>query len=99
MTVRDPLVVTVRDPFTWRVRLILRLAGLGGEMELIKGVWAFLNGKKTAIGAALQLVADVAPLILPVLPVLGVPAATVVAITAKSTIAIGLAHKLLKWLR
>ena len=68
-------------------------------MELIKGAWAFLNGKKTAIGAALQLVADVAPLILPALPAFGVPAATVVAITAKSAIVLGLAHKLLKWLR
>jgi len=68
-------------------------------MDLIKGVWAFLNGRKTAIGAALQLVADVAPLILPALPAFGVPAATVVAITAKSAIVLGLAHKLLKWLR
>jgi len=67
-------------------------------MHTILAVWKWFDGKKTAFGAALQLFADVVPFVLAALPELGVPIATAAAITAKGAIALGLAHKVLKWL-
>lgn len=70
--------------------------------KVLSAVWTFLDGKKTAIGALLQLVADVLALVLAALPavapVLGWEAVTVVSVTAKIAMVLGLVHRAVKWL-
>jgi hypothetical protein len=72
-------------------------------MDKVLAVWSFLNGKKTAVGAFLTLIADMITMLLPqlgvVLGAFGVDAATValvVGILGKILIVIGLFHKLVK---
>ena len=69
--------------------------------KVLSAVWAFLDGKKTAIGAVLQLLADVLTLVVAALPtaapLLGLDTVTVLAISAKVAIVLGLLHKALKW--
>lgn len=61
-------------------------------------LWDWFNGKKTTIGAVLQVASDVAPVVLSALPAVGVPLAAALAISAKTMLVLGLAHKVLKFL-
>jgi hypothetical protein len=69
----------------------------GGTVNWLKSVWAWLNGKKTAIGATLELIEKVATFLPALLPAWGMDAAHVAGTVGAVTAAIGLLHKLYKW--
>jgi hypothetical protein len=87
----------------WHVKLGVRI--LGGKEMLAKllAAWEWVDGKKTAIGAALVLVSDLLGVLAlslgPVLEGFGLEAvavASVLAFVGKGAAAIGLVHKFFK---
>lgn len=83
-----------------KFRLLAKL--IGGDMpDVLLKLWAFFDGKKTAIAALLQLVADLLNIIIAALPAaapaIGLEAATALAIVAKLGMVLGLLHKVIKY--
>lgn len=69
-----------------------------GREVMFGKLWEFLNGKKTYIGIAITVLTALAAFLGVVLPVFGVDAVVVAQILGYITLAIGLLHKVAKWL-
>lgn len=70
---------------------------LGVSMGQLKGIWAFMNGKKTLVGAIIATVAYLAGAAGVLLPLYEVDAVVVGKVVGSLTFALGLLHKFYKF--
>lgn len=70
---------------------------LGVPKEMLTNVWTWLNGKKTAIGAVITVAADLTALAGVTLPAFGVSAVHVAQYVGYGTVAVGVLHKIYKF--
>lgn len=80
--------------------LWVKLAALaaGVPMGFFNGIWTWLNGKKTVIGAIILALTTVAGYLPSVLDFFGVADLQIAAIVGVVTTVLGILHKLYKWL-
>lgn len=67
-------------------------------MNFLLKAWEWLNGKKVALGALIDLLSAIALAFQTLLPAFGVEAALAASIVAKIIIAVGFLHRIAKYL-
>lgn len=71
---------------------------IGVPMGFLTGLWAWLNGKKTVIGAILTAIGVAVGYMPAVLAFFGVEADKIVTIVGVATTVVGVLHKIYKWI-
>lgn len=71
---------------------------IGVPISMLNKVWEFLNGKKTLIGAIITLLSVVATQLGVLLPLFGLDGVLVAKIVGVATFAVGVAHKIYKFI-